>query len=172
MFSAFLIFGPCRPFCKEPLLGLSFFARWPIFKKLSCFSNVWCFFERFCALSSSWTLFFPSLSLGFETGLLKRRVQDKSHAHAQNGAIFVPQIGGKIISWTLLLAPPGSAPIYGAGKKGEFRNWTSVIRVSRNVCLTTPPPPSRSPAPSYFSPEIRDEVQSKVRLTDLHTLPL
>ena len=35
--------------------------------------------------------------IGAEPGRAKRRVQDNLHAHAQNAAIFSPQIGGKTI---------------------------------------------------------------------------
>ena len=88
-----------------PIISQRAFAWAIILCKMADFQKIVLFFE------------YLVLFIGFEPGRLKRRVQDKSHAHAQNGAIFVPQIGGKIISWTLLFALPGSAPIYGAGKK-------------------------------------------------------
>ena len=34
------------------------------------------------------------------------------------------------LSWTLLFARPGSAPIWG-GKKGELRDWNSTVANSR-----------------------------------------
>ena len=136
MFLAFLIFDPCWPFCKEPLLGLSFFARWQIFKIVLFFEYLVFLRTLLCMVQFLNSLFFPSLYLGFEPGRLKRRVQDKSHAHA----FFSAKLGGKIISWILLFALPGSAPIYRAEKKGEFKNWTSVIRLARRMFNLHPHP--------------------------------
>ena len=56
------------------------------------------------------------------------------------------------LSWTLLFDRPGSAPIWG-GKKGEFRDWTSVYLVSLDYEISLP-----HPSPYHTSQQAADLV--------------
>ena len=70
----------------------------------------------------------------------------KPNLKSTSNMIFFPDLGGKMaafracackLSWTLLFARPGSAPTWG-GKKGEFRDWTTLpFAVKQRRKMTT-----------------------------------